>query len=63
MRPLPLAGVYNWDFVFGLEQIVEWCRAHGVKVLFTILDNWSPVDSKTSVRAPLGSRPPGVVSL
>ena len=46
------AGTYNWDFVFGLEQIVEWCRAHGVKVMFTVLDNWSPVDSKTSVRLP-----------
>ena len=46
--------MYNWDFVFGLEQIVEWCRAHGVKVLFTILDNWSPVDSKTAVRVMVG---------
>ena len=48
----PLAGEYNWDFVFGLEQIVQWCKAHGVKVLFTVLDNWSPVDSKTAVRWP-----------
>lgn len=48
-----LIGTYNWDFVFGLEQIVEWCRAHGVKVMFTVLDNWSPVDSKTAVRHPL----------
>ena len=45
------AGVYNWNFVFGIEQIVEWCRAHGVKVMFTFLDNWSPVDSKTAVRS------------
>lgn len=45
-----ITGTYNWDFVFGLEQIVEWCRAHGVKVMFTVLDNWSPVDSKTAVR-------------
>ena len=43
-------GSYNWNFVYGIEQIVEWCRAHGVKVMFTFLDNWSPVDSKTAVR-------------
>ncbi len=37
--------------MYGIEQIVEWCRAHGVKVMFTFLDNWSPVDSKTAVRS------------
>ena len=43
-------GVYNWDFVHGIETIVNWCRAHGVKVMFTVLDNWSTVDSKSAVR-------------
>ena len=49
MRVTCCAGVYDWNFIFGLEQIVEWCKAHGVKVMFTVLDNWSPVDSKTAV--------------
>ncbi len=44
------AGVYNWDFVIGIETIVNWCRAHGVKIMFTFLDNWSTVDSKSAVR-------------
>ncbi len=34
----------------GIETIVNWCRAHGVKVMFTFLDNWSPVDSISAVR-------------
>ena len=44
------AGVYNIDFVQGIETIVNWCRAHGVKIMFTFLDNWSTVDSKSAVR-------------
>ena len=45
-----VTGVYNYNFVSGIETIVNWCRAHGVKVMFTFLDNWSPVDSISAVR-------------
>ena len=43
------AGVYNWDAVTGLDKIVGWCRAHGIKVIISFLDNWSMADSKSSV--------------
>lgn len=44
------AGKYNWDAVNGLDRIVGWCRAHGIKIIISFLDNWSPVDSKYGVR-------------
>jgi hypothetical protein len=40
----------NWDAVDGLDKIVGWCRAHGIKIIISFLDNWSPVDSKPAVR-------------
>lgn len=43
------AGKYNWDAVDGLDRIVGWCRAHGIKIIISFLDNWSPVDSKYGV--------------
>ena len=47
-----IAGKYNWDAVNGLEKIVGWCRAYGIKLIVALLDNWSAVDSKMSVRIP-----------
>ncbi len=44
------AGKMNWEAVDGLDKIVGWCRAHGIKIIISFLDNWSPVDSKPAVR-------------
>ena len=52
--------MYNWDFVLGIETIVNWCRAHGVKIMFTFLDNWSTVDSKSAVRCSASIRTSGL---
>ena len=43
------AGKMNWEAVDGLDKIVGWCRAHGIKIIISFLDNWSPVDSKPAV--------------
>ena len=45
-----IPGKYNWDAVNGLEKIVGWCRAYGIKLIIAFIDNWSTVDSKMSVR-------------
>mmetsp|Transcript_8368 Transcript_8368/g.25080 ORF Transcript_8368/g.25080 Transcript_8368/m.25080 type:complete len:630 (-) Transcript_8368:2224-4113(-) len=42
-------GKYNWDAVTGLDKVVGWCRAHGIKVILSFVDNWSFADSKTSL--------------
>jgi hypothetical protein len=44
-----VAGKMNWEAVDGLDKIVGWCRAHGIKIIISFLDNWSPVDSKPAV--------------
>ncbi len=31
-------------------QVVGWSRAHGLRVIISFIDNWSPVDSKMAVR-------------
>ena len=50
----------NWEAVDGLDKIVGWCRAHGIKIIISFLDNWSPVDSKPAVRCRLLLQVPGM---
>ena len=54
------AGKMNWEAVDGLDKIVGWCRAHGIKIIISFLDNWSPVDSKPAVRCRLLLQIPGM---
>lgn len=42
-------GKYNWKLVDGLDRVIGWCRAHGIKVIISFVDNWSFADSKTSL--------------
>jgi hypothetical protein len=58
------AGVYNETAFRGLDYVLHQASLNGVRVLFTLADNWKTQDSKQNVRgapacpsgAPLGDR-------
>lgn len=44
------AGVYNETAFRGLDYILHQASLSGVRVLFTLADNWKTQDSKMNVR-------------
>lgn len=45
------AGVYNETAFRGLDYILHQASLSGVRVLFTLADNWKTQDSKMNVRS------------
>ena len=45
----PFAGVYNETAFAALDYILDTAAYHGVKVIFTMADNWQYADSKRNV--------------
>lgn len=44
------AGVYNETAFRGLDYILYQASLNGIRVLFTLADNWKTQDSKVNVR-------------
>lgn len=44
------AGVYNETAFRGLDYVLHQASLNGVRVLFTLADNWKTQDSKQNVR-------------
>ena len=46
------AGLYNETAFRGLDFVLDQAAQFGVKVMFTLANNWKTFDSKYNVRAP-----------
>lgn len=46
------AGLYNETAFRGLDFVLDQASQYGVKVMFTLTNNWKTFDSKYNVRLP-----------
>ena len=46
------AGIYNETAFRGLDFVLDQAAQYGVKVMFTLANNWKTFDSKYNVRSP-----------
>ena len=44
------AGVYNEQAFAAMDHILNEASKYGIRLILTLADNWSPVDSKSQVR-------------
>lgn len=45
------SGVYNEHAFAALDHILNEASKYGIRLILTLADNWSPVDSKQQVRS------------
>ena len=58
------AGLYNETAFRGLDFVLDQASQYGVKVMFTLTNNWKTFDSKYNVRLlpPPNACPRGICS-
>ena len=55
-RFMQFAGLYNETAFRGLDFVLDQASQYGVKVMFTLTNNWKTFDSKYNVRLLSSSR-------